>query len=85
MKEYNLKEVDSTSAGNLPVLVGMWSKVKHFLLKEIDLDRPIVIELTEKQAKVLREVHDFWFQEIEFPELHDFFFKDINLFAKKNK
>ena len=83
MKEYNYREVDTTSAGNLPVLVGMWSRVKRFLLTEIDLDRPIVIELTEKQQKVIREVHDFWFQEIEFPELHDFFFKDLNIFRRK--
>jgi len=84
MKEYNLKEVDNASAGNLPVLVGMWSKVKHFLLKKVDFDTPIVIELTAKQQKVLTEVHDFWFQEIEFPELHDFFFRDLNIFGKKN-
>lgn len=84
MKEYNLREVENASAGNLPALVGMWSKVKHFMLKKIDLDKPIVIQLTEKQQKVLNEVHDFWFQEISFPELHDFFFKEINLFGKKN-
>ena len=84
MKEYDLKEVGNASVGNLPALVGMWSKAKHFLLQTIDLDRPIVIELTAKQAKVLTEVRDFWLQEISFPELHDFFFKDLNIFGKKN-
>ena len=83
MKEYDYKEVTNASAGNLPALVSMWSKMKHLLLKKIDLDRPIVIELTEKQEKVLTEVRDFWFQEITFPELHDFFFRDLNFFGKK--
>ena len=47
--------------------------------------KPIVIELTPHEEKVLTEVHDFLFQEIKFPELHDFFFREINLFGKKNK
>ena len=85
MKEYNLQE---SSASNLPVKAGMWTKVKSFLFQEIDLNKPIVLELTPKEEKVLTEVHDFLFQEIKFPELHDFFFQEINLFGwlkKKNK
>lgn len=79
MKEYNLNE----NAGNLPVEVGVWGKVKNFLFQEIDLNKPIVLELTPKEEKVLTEVHDFLFQEIKFPELHDFLFQEITIFGKK--
>lgn len=83
MKEYKLEE--TREAGNLPAVISMWSKLKKFLFKEIDFTKPIVIELTPHEEKVLSEVHDFFFQEIRFPELHDFFFREINLFGKKNK
>ena len=81
MKEYKLEE--TSEAGNLPAVVSMWSKLKKILFKEIDLTKPIVIELTAHEEKVLTEVHDFFFQEIKFPELHDFFFREIHLFGKK--
>ena len=81
MKEYNLNE----NAGNLPAEVGVWGKVKNFLFQEIDLNKPIVLELTPKEEKVLTEVHDFLFQEVKFPELHDFIFQEITLFGRKNK
>lgn len=85
MKEYKL--VETSEAGNLPAVVNMWSKIKSLLFKEIDWNKPIVLELTAHEEKVLTEVHDFLFQEVKFPELHDFFFKEINIFAKfkKNK
>ena len=84
MKEYKLTETSET--GNLPAVVGIWRKLKKVLFKEIDWNKPIVLELTPKEEKVLTEVHDFLFQEIKFPELHDFFFKEINLFGWiKNK
>ena len=84
MKEYKL--VETTEAGNLPAVVNTWGKVKA-LLKSLDFSKPIVLELTAKEEKVLTEVHDFLFQEIKFPELHDFFFQEINIFNwfKKNK
>lgn len=86
MKEYKLTET-TQEAGNLPAVVGMWTKIKNLLFKEINWNKPIVLELTEKEEKVLTEVHDFLFQEVKFPELHDFFFKEINIFSKfkKNK
>lgn len=87
MKEYKL--VETQEAGNLPMVVGAWGKLKRVLFKEIDWNKPIVLELTEKEEKVLTEIHDFLFQEIKFPELHDFLFQEINLFGwftnKKNK
>lgn len=78
MKEYNL--VETQEVGNLPAVVGTWGKIKNLLFREIDWNKPIVLELTEKEEKVLTEVHDFLFQEVKFPELHDFFFKEINIF-----
>ena len=51
MKEYNLNE----NAGNLPAEVGVWGKVKNFLFQEIDLNKPIALELTPKEEKVLTE------------------------------
>ncbi len=83
MKEYNL--VETAESTNLPAVVGMWTKIKNFLATEIDFSRPIVLELTPMEEKVLTEVHDFLFQEIRFPELHDFFFSDITFFKKKAK
>lgn len=86
MKEYKL--VETQDAGNLPMVVNTWTKVKNFLCKEIDFSKPIVLEMTSKEEKVLSEVHDFLFQEIKFPELHDFFFQEINIFnwfKKKDK
>lgn len=85
MKEYKL--VETAEAGNLPMVVGTWGKIKNFV-RELDWNKPIVLELTPKEEKVLTEVHNFLFQEIKFPELHDFFFQEINLFGwlkKKNK
>lgn len=79
MKEYNLNE---NAGSNLPTQVNVWGKVKSFLFQEIDLNKPIVLELTPKEEKVLTEVHDFLFQEVKFPELHDFLFQEITLFGK---
>ena len=84
MKEYKL--VETENAGNLPMVVGTWEKVKKFF-NELDWNKPIVLELTPKEEKVLTEVHDFLFQEVKFPELHDFLFQEINIFnwfKKKN-
>ncbi len=80
MKEYNLNE---QAGSNLPAEIGLWGKVKGFLFQEIDLNKPIVLELTPKEEKVLGEVHDFLFQEVKFPELHDFLFQEITLFGRK--
>lgn len=80
MKEYNLNE---NAGNNLPAEASLWSKFKGFLFQEIDLNKPIVLELTPKEEKVLGEVHDFLFQEVKFPELHDFLFQEINIFGNK--
>ena len=86
MKEFKLDENETNQAGSaLPAKVGVWAKVKGFLFQEINLNKPIVLELTPKEEKVLNEVHDFLFQEIRFPELHDFLFQEIHFFGNKNK
>lgn len=83
MKEFKLEETEEKAG--LPAKVGVWSKIKGFLFQEIDLNKPIVLELTPKEEKVLNEVHDFLFQEVKFPELHDFLFQEITFFGSKNK
>lgn len=66
----------------LPKEVSVWSKIKAFLLQ--DVNREVVITMTPHQEKVLREVHDFWFQEVNFGKVKDFLFQEIT-FGKKTK
>ena len=42
----------------LPVNLSVWTKIKNFLFQEIK------VELTPKQEKVFKEVHDFWTYDI---------------------
>lgn len=72
MKEYNLK--DNTVGTNLPTQYGTLVKLKNFFR----------LELTPKEEKVLTEVHDFLFQEIEFPELREFLYQEIDLSGVKD-
>ena len=72
MKEYELK--DNTVSSNLPVKYGTFGKIKNFFR----------LELTPKEEKVLTEVHNFWFQEIEFKELRDFMYQEIDFSGFKN-
>lgn len=71
----------TAQATGLPQEVSIWSKIKAFLLQ--DVNRDVVITMTPKQEKVLREVHDFWFQEVNFGKIKDFLFQDITLGTKK--
>ena len=52
---------------------GLWSKIKAFLFQEIDLTKPIKIELTPYQQKVENEINDFLHQEITFKGIANFF------------
>ncbi len=65
---------------NLPQEVSIWSKIKSFLLQ--DVNREVVITMTPKQEKVLREVHDFWFQKVNFGKVKDFLFQEITIGTK---
>ena len=54
MREYKLNEYDSTEEANgqnLPQKVSVWSKIKNFLFQEIDLSKPITLELTPKEER----------------------------------
>ena len=73
-------ENPTVNAG-LPKEVSVWGKIKSFLLQ--DVSRDIVVTMTPHQAKVLKEVHDFWFQEVNFGKVKDFLFQDITLGLKK--
>ena len=72
MKEYNLK--DNTVGTNLPMEYGTLNRLKNFLR----------LELTEKQEKVLTEVHNFWCREIEFSELKSFMYQEVDLSGVKD-
>ena len=60
MEENNVNIAEPMNAGGqiLPTKVSVWTKIKNFLFQDI------VIELTPKQEKVFKDVHDFWHQEI---------------------
>ena len=73
MREYNLSE-----GSNLPTKVSPWGKVKDFLLQEVDLTAPVVLELTPREEKVLSDLHDFIFQEITWSDVKDFFMQEIS-------
>lgn len=54
----NSAEPMTKEGATLPRKVDAWTKIKNVLFYEIKL------ELTPKQEKVFKEVHDFWHQEI---------------------
>ena len=63
MEENNVNVAEPMNAGveagqTLPTKVSVWTKIKNFLFQDVN------IELTPKQEKVFKEVHDFWHQEI---------------------
>ena len=58
--------ITTTTTTNLPVKQGFWSKFKSFLFEGLGLNKEIRVELSQKEEKVLTEVHDFLFQEISF-------------------
>ena len=73
--------VNPTANAGLPKEVSVWGKIKAFLLQ--DVSRDVVVTMTPHQAKVLKEVHDFWFQEVNFGKVKDFLFQDITLGTTK--
>mgnify|MGYP003296616818 CR=1 FL=1 len=64
-------ETNLNRGSNLPTEV--WTNIKNFLFQEI------TVTMTPKQEKVLREVHDFWHQEITGQKIHDFLFQEIKI------
>lgn len=67
----------------LPSEVTVWSKIRGFLCKEIEIT-DTKLTLTPKQEKVFKEVHDFWCQEITGQDVRDFLFYDITGSTVKN-
>lgn len=67
----------------LPSEVSVWSKIRGFLCKEIQIT-DTELTLTPKQEKVFQEVHDFWNQEITGQKVRDFLFYDITGEKVKN-
>ena len=67
----------SAVASNLPKEVSIWGKIKAFLLQ--DVNREVEITMTPHQEKVFKEVHDFWFQEINFGKVKSFLFQEVKL------
>ncbi|CDE96997.1 MAG: hypothetical protein ACM67R_00015 [Clostridiales bacterium] len=65
MEELNNNEVRT----EVPAEINTWTKIKNFLFQEV------TFELTPKQEKVFKEVHDFWHQELN----HDFWFQEIEI------
>lgn len=65
--------VEDGKAETLPTKVNAWTKIKNFLFQEI------TVELTPKQEKVFKEVHDFWHQEITWQGIKDFWLQDIEI------
>ena len=65
MEELNNNEVRT----EVPAEINTWPKIKNFLFQEV------TFELTPKQEKVFKEVHDFWHQELN----HDFWFQEIEI------
>lgn len=65
MEEFKNNEVKA----EVPAEVSTWTKIKNFLFQEITLT------ITPKQELVLKEVHDFWNQEVN----RDFWFQEIKI------
>lgn len=57
----------------VPAPITKWSKFRSYMCQEI------TITMTPKQEKVLKEVHDFWHQEITGKKIHDFLFQEIKI------
>lgn len=80
MKENNINTTEPINGGIelgtakiLPTKVNGWTKIKNFLFQDV------TIELTPKQEKVFKEVHDFWHQDITWQKVKDFWLQDIEI------
>lgn len=78
MVENNVNSAEPMNEGvevgqTLPTKVSVWTKIKKFLCQEI------TVELTPKQEKVFKEVHDFWHQEITWQGTKDFWLQKIDI------
>ena len=65
--------VELGTAQELPTKISKWTKIKNFLFQEVTLD------LTPKQEKVFKEVHDFWHQDVTWKSFKEFWLQDIEI------
>jgi hypothetical protein len=65
--------VEEIKSQELPTKISVWTKIKNFLFQEV------TVELTPKQEKVFKEVHDFWCQDITWQGIKDFWLQDIEI------
>lgn len=83
MEEKNVNIAEPMNAGaetgkTLPAKVSVWTKVKKFLCQDI------TVELTPKQEKVFKEVHDFWHQDITGQDVKNVLYHEITWEGVKN-
>lgn len=76
MEENNVNVAEPMNKGaqggqTLPTQVSVWTKIKNFLCQDI------VVELTPKQEKVFKEVHDFWHQEITGQDVKNVLYHEV--------
>lgn len=74
----NSAEPMSKEGAALPRKVDAWTKIKNVLFYEIK------VELTPKQEKVFKEVHDFWHQEITGQDVKDILLHEITWQSTKD-
>ena len=74
----NSAEPMSKEGAALPRKVDVWTKIKNVLFYEIK------VELTPKQEKVFKEVHDFWHQEITGQDVKDVLLHEITWQSTKD-
>ncbi len=74
----NSAEPMSKEGAALPRKVDAWTKIKNVLFYEIK------VELTPKQEKVFKEVHDFWHQEITGQDVKDVLLHEITWQSTKD-
>ena len=74
----NSAEPMSKEGVALPRKVDAWTKIKNVLFYEIK------VELTPKQEKVFKEVHDFWHQEITGQDVKDVLLHEITWQSTKD-
>ena len=67
----------------LPSEVSIWSKIRSFLFKEIEIT-DTELALTPKQEKVFQEVHDFWHQEITAQDVNNVLTHEITWQSTKD-
>jgi len=72
MEEYKLPEQEiTTTGGNLPTQITIWSKIKSFLFQEVK------VQLTPAQQAFEDKLNNILNTEITFKSVKDFLFREI--------